>query len=199
MTTDTVTTFERSLERLDVETTRTPPSEAEEVLSRVVRAPAVGVDLPFEGVDLPASVTADPTPADLDAAATGVTPAGLGVADYGSVVVESRPDGTEPVSLYPDLHVAVLRTGDVVPGMPEAFERLGESLRAGRGSAVFATGPSATADMGALVRGVHGPSEVRVVLIESDGEGGDGDGRGTRGRPSSGRDGERRGAEAGGE
>ena len=166
MTTDTVDTFERSLDRLDVEATRVAPATAEEALSDIVRTPAVGVALPFEGVDLPASVTADPTPAELDAAVTGVTPAGFGVADYGSVVIESRPDGTEPVSLYPDLHVAVLRTEDVVPGMPEAFDRLGEAFRADRGSAILATGPSATADMGALVRGVHGPSEVHVVLLD---------------------------------
>ncbi len=171
MTTDTVETFERSLERLEVDATRVAPSDAGEVIGDVVRAPAVGVPLPFEGVDLPESVTTDPTPAELGDAATGVTPAGLGVADYGSVVVQSRPDGTEPVSLYPDLHVAVLRTGDVVPGMPEAYEWIGEEFRTGHASAVIATGPSATADMGALVRGVHGPTDVHVVLVDDAMEG----------------------------
>jgi L-lactate dehydrogenase complex protein LldG len=31
---------------------------------------------------------------------------------------------------------------------------------------VFATGPSATADMGELVYGAHGPREVAVLLVE---------------------------------
>ena len=167
MTTDTVETFERSLERLDVEATRAAPSGVEEALASVVRAPTVGVELPFEGVALPASVTEDPTPAELEAAVTSVTPAGIGIADYGSVVIQSRPDGTEPVSLYPDLHVAVLRTADVVPGMPEAFEWLGEEFRTGHSSGIIATGPSATADMGALVKGAHGPMEVHVVLVDA--------------------------------
>jgi len=30
----------------------------------------------------------------------------------------------------------------------------------------LATGPSATADMGALVRGAHGPERVHVLLID---------------------------------
>ena len=173
MTTETVETFERSLDRLEVDATRVAPSEFDEALSDVVRAPAVGVPLPFEGVDLPASVTTDPTPAELEAAVTGVTAAGIGIADYGSVLIQSRPDGTEPVSLFPDLHVAVLRTDDVVPGMPEAFEWFGEQTRTGHRSGIVATGPSATADMGALVKGAHGPMEVHVVLVEDDGgEGG---------------------------
>jgi len=32
----------------------------------------------------------------------------------------------------------------------------------------MATGPSATGDMGALVQGVHGPSEVHVIVVESE-------------------------------
>jgi L-lactate dehydrogenase complex protein LldG len=50
--------------------------------------------------------------------------------------------------------------------MPEAFSWLGERIREDRGSAVVATGPSATADMGALVRGAHGPKEVHVVILD---------------------------------
>ena len=98
-------------------------------------------------------------------ARTGVTAAALGVADYGSVVLRSDREGTEPVSLYVDRHVAVVRASDVVPDMPAAFERLGPLLRDGA-SAVLATGPSATADMGALVKGAHGPKTVHVVVLD---------------------------------
>jgi len=30
---------------------------------------------------------------------------------------------------------------------------------------VFVTGPSATADMGPLVRGVHGPHQLHVIVL----------------------------------
>jgi L-lactate dehydrogenase complex protein LldG len=166
MTTGTVTTFEASLDRLDVGWTHTTSDGLADVLAEVATEPAVGAALPFD-VSLPDWITTEPAPRDLDEATTGVTAAGLGIADYGSVVIPSTPAGTEPVSLFPDLHVAVLCTDDVVPGMPEAFDALGELFRDGdHGSAVLATGPSATADMGALVRGAHGPREVHVVMLD---------------------------------
>ena len=47
-----------------------------------------------------------------------------------------------------------------------AFERLGPTLRNDAVTTILATGPSATADMGALVKGAHGPMEVHVLLVE---------------------------------
>jgi L-lactate dehydrogenase complex protein LldG len=49
--------------------------------------------------------------------------------------------------------------------MPEAFDWLGDEFRAKRDSVVLATGPSATADMGALVQGAHGPKTVDIILV----------------------------------
>ncbi len=166
MTTQTVADFETALDRLDVGWTRTTADEFAPALSTVLREPAVGAPLPFENVsldDLP--VTLHPTPAELESAATGVTAAGLGIAEYGSVVLQATSEGTEPVSLFPDRHVAVLRERDVVADMPAAFEWLAEAFREGRDSAIVATGPSATADMGALVRGAHGPKDVHVIVL----------------------------------
>lgn len=144
---------------------RVPPAEAADAVAEAVESPAVGVELPWDDVSLPGRVRADPTPADLEAAVTGVTPAALAVADYGSIVLRSTPDGTEPVSLFPDLHVAVVREADIVPDMTAAVEWAGEQFRETAGSAVVATGPSATADMGALVQGAHGPTDVEVVVV----------------------------------
>ena len=143
----------------------TPDGCAGAVADAVGESSAVGAPLPAKFGSLPAAVTTRPTTAELDDATTGVTPAVLGVADYGSVLLESDPEGTELASLYPERHVAVLRAADVVADMPAAFDRLGPRLREERGSVVFATGPSATADMGSLVLGAHGPKAVHVVLV----------------------------------
>jgi L-lactate dehydrogenase complex protein LldG len=159
--------FEDSLAALEVGVSRTTPPEFEKTLAAVASEPAVGTPLPFSSVSLPGWVDADPTPATLEAATTGVTAAALGIADYGSVVIPSTPAGTEQVSLFPDRHVAVLADSDLVADMPAAIERLGPTLRDG-GSAIVATGPSATADMGALVKGAHGPKTVHVVLLEEE-------------------------------
>ena len=166
MSTGTVATFEDSLERLEVGWTHTSAAELDTVLRDICADPTVGVDPSYDGVELPSWVNTDPTPADLRAAAAGITGVGIAIADYGSVVVQGTPDGVEPVSLFSDLHVAVLRESDIVTGMPEAFEWLGEEFRTGHDSAIIATGPSATADMGALVKGAHGPKDVHVVILD---------------------------------
>lgn len=136
-------------------------------LDRAVEEPAVGVPVDASaGVELPAGVATDFAPTDLRSARTGVTPAALGVAETGSVLVESSERADELVSLYPERHVAVVRADDVVPDVPAATSWLADEVDAGRESYVFATGASATADMGALVEGVHGPSHVHVVVVD---------------------------------
>lgn len=169
-----VGTFESSLDALDVTWTRTTPEGLEDALADAVLEPVVGAPLPFDGLSLPDWIPAHPTAQELQEARTGVTGVGGGIAEYGTLIVQSRPGGDEPVSLYPERHVAVLRSSDLVAGVPEALEFLGEEFDAGRDSAVFATGMSATGDMGELVRGVHGPREVHVVIVETD-ESGDGE------------------------
>ncbi|MFC4451426.1 LUD domain-containing protein [Halorussus aquaticus] len=167
METDILGQSEASLRRMNVGRTRVEAESFEAALTSVVETPAVGSPLPFEGVSLAdTEVELDPTPAQLRAAKTGVTAVELGVADYGSVVVRSSPGGDEPVSLFPETHVAVLRESDVVPDMPAAFERLESVFAAGGDDVVVATGPSATADMGELVYGAHGPKAVHVLLLE---------------------------------
>ncbi|MFC6940087.1 LUD domain-containing protein [Salinirubellus sp. GCM10025818] len=169
-----VETFEASLDDLDVTRTRTDPDGLDDALRDAVVEPVVGAPLPFEeqGLSLPDWVPVHPTADELNEARTGVTGAGGGIAEYGTLIVQSRPGGDEPVSLYPERHVAVVRATDLVPGVTEALEFLGEEFATGRDSAVFATGMSATGDMGELVRGVHGPREVHVVVVETDSESG---------------------------
>ncbi|MEF8853259.1 MAG: LUD domain-containing protein [Haloarculaceae archaeon] len=163
--TDTYDQFAAAVGEYDVELTRVGPQEARDVVADLVDPPAVGAPLPWEAVSLPGEVTTDPTPAELDAAATGVTGATLAVADYGSVFLPNTADGAEPASLFPDLHVVVLREADIVPDMDAAFDRLAERAREHGASGVLATGPSATADMGELVRGAHGPKAVHGVVL----------------------------------
>jgi L-lactate dehydrogenase complex protein LldG len=162
----TLAAFEASLSLLDVERTRTTTDGFADALTAAVEAPAVGTELPFDGVSLDGTgVQTDPTPAQLQAATTGVTPVGGGIAEYGTVLVESRAAGDELVALYPERHVAVLGESDLVADVRTATRELAEAFAESPGSTVFATGVSATADMGATVEGVHGPKEVHVVIL----------------------------------
>lgn len=166
MSTDTLSAFESSVGGAAT-VHRTTAEEFPEALAEAVAEPVVGAPLPFDGVSLPEDlVTVDPSPSAIEAAETGVTPAALGIADYGTVTLPSRSTGDELLALYPPRHVAVVAAGDLVPDMPTAYERLGEDAADGADTQVLATGPSSTADMGTLVQGVHGPSEVHVVVLE---------------------------------
>jgi L-lactate dehydrogenase complex protein LldG len=164
---EVVTQFTASLDRLDVAWTRVGKSALTGALQEILDGPAVGASLPYDDVSLSAlGVSVNPTPRQIREANTGVTAALLGVADYGTVVVEGKADSTEAASLFPDLHVAVLPTSDIVPNMEAAFEHLAPLLREEATTAILATGPSATADMGALVKGAHGPTAVHVLLVD---------------------------------
>jgi L-lactate dehydrogenase complex protein LldG len=168
MSTGLVSSFEESLAALDVASSRTTPDGFTAALADAVERPAVGAPLGFDAISLAdTDVLVRPTTAELEVARTGVTAAGLGIAERGTVVIQSGPGGDEPVSLYPERHVAVLRESDLVGSVGDALEWLGGEFAAGRDSAVLATGASATADMGELVRGVHGPGEVHVLVVET--------------------------------
>lgn len=166
MDTATGSRFAGSLDELGVSLTRTTAGEFAATVDRIVTEPAIGVPLSgYDGISLAdTAVETSLTPRRLQDAETGVTPIGAAIAEYGSLLVESDAAGTEPVSLYAPTHVGVLRESDVLPDMEAAVAAVGEDLRAG-GSAVFATGVSATGDMGATVEGVHGPKNVHVVVI----------------------------------
>lgn len=165
MATSTVETFSSQLDAYNVSVTRTSPGDCAETIADLVEQPAIGVPLPFENASLPDVVETDPTAADLRAAHTGVTAGALGIAEYGSVLIETTPAGTEPVSLFNSQHIVVLRESDLVDEMRTAIEWLGPRARDDDTSVIVATGPSATADMGSLVQGAHGPESVHVVLL----------------------------------
>ena len=158
--------FADALAPLNGRVERVPAVDAEDAIDAEAMVPAVGVPLGVDGVSLPDSVTTDFTADEVETAKTGVTPAALGVAAYGSVLLQHTSGGAEPAQLYPEKHVAVLRESDLYPDLEAAWGPLVAEFDAGRDDGVIATGSSATADMGELVRGVHGPREVVVVLVE---------------------------------
>ena len=158
--------FTTKLDQLDVAWSRATRQNFAEVISRTVEAPAVASPLPFDDVTLPASLaTIDPSADEIEEARTGVTAVQLAIASYGTIVIHQNKRSNEPVSLLPPVHVAILRNSDILPDMTAAFRHLSEMMADRATSVVMATGPSATADMGALVRGAHGPATVHVIIL----------------------------------
>ncbi|HEX9005676.1 MAG TPA: LUD domain-containing protein [Bacteroidota bacterium] len=114
------------------------------------------------------NVLREPTKEDLRTVRVGVTDALCGVASTGSVCVSLLHSMSAPVSMLTRTHIVVVDGRTIVPRVRDIFS---PDILEGKGlrrSLTFITGPSATADMGPLVRGVHGPGTLHIVVLEED-------------------------------
>ncbi len=168
MSADAIETFRNSL--VGTATLHeTSAAEFHQTVTELIEPPAIGTPIPFEDISLPDTVSTAFMPTDLERAATGITPARHAIASYGTVSLVSDSAGTELASLYPPTHIVVVAQSTLVPDMESAYENIDWDITASDATAktqVLATGPSATADMGTLVHGVHGPHDVHIVLVE---------------------------------
>lgn len=95
----------------------------------------------------------------------GISSADYALADTGSLVMISSLEEARLVSLLPPCHLAVVPKERLLSGLDELLTILPEPAKRSS-SMVLITGPSRTADIEQfLVRGVHGPGEIHVVLV----------------------------------
>ncbi len=96
----------------------------------------------------------------------GITSADYALADTGTLVMIASPAEARLVSLVPPAHIAVVPAERVLTGLDELFA-LHPLPAEETSSMVLITGPSRTADIEQiLVRGVHGPGEIHVVVVD---------------------------------
>jgi len=95
----------------------------------------------------------------------GITSAAYALADTGTLVMLSNPEEARLISLLPPVHIAVVPAGRILSGLDELLSILPRPADQ-TSSMVLITGPSRTADIEQiLVRGVHGPGEIHVVVV----------------------------------
>jgi L-lactate dehydrogenase complex protein LldG len=95
----------------------------------------------------------------------GITSADYALADTGTLVMLASVAEARLVSLLPPIHIALVPREKLLSGLDELFDRVPKPA-AVSSSMVLITGPSRTADIEQiLVRGVHGPGELHVVLL----------------------------------
>lgn len=101
----------------------------------------------------------------VDTADVGINFADYALADTGSLVFLSESRETRLISLLPPVHIAIVAGHKILSGLDELFTLVPRPA-AESSSMVIVTGPSRTADIEMrLVRGVHGPGEVHVIVV----------------------------------
>lgn len=99
------------------------------------------------------------------AAGFGITGADYALADTGTVVLFSSPEEARLISLLPPVHIAVVAREKILSGLDELLALVPNPTEL-TSSMVLITGGSRTADIEqVLVRGVHGPGEIHVVVV----------------------------------
>ena len=94
----------------------------------------------------------------------GITGGQLGIAETGTLVLDSSVERNRLVSLVPPVHIAVLDASRIYPTLGDAlsFLQSGDEVSP---AITFITGPSRTADIElTLAIGVHGPQELYVII-----------------------------------
>jgi L-lactate utilization protein LutC len=100
-------------------------------------------------------------------AVAGITSADYSLADTGSLVMIASPADARLISLLPPVHIAIVPADRILTGLDELFTLIPRPADQSS-SMVFITGPSRTADIEQiLVRGVHGPGEIHVVIVDA--------------------------------
>jgi len=95
----------------------------------------------------------------------GITGALAGIANTGTLVIQSGAGQPLTASLLPEIHIAVLRVTDIEENLANVFRTRKVEDYA---SVVLVSGPSRTADIEmTLTIGVHGPGELHVFLLAS--------------------------------
>jgi L-lactate dehydrogenase complex protein LldG len=111
-------------------------------------------------------VNLNPTDDELAASQVGITDAFAGVARTGSVCVSITRKQGGAISLFVPFHICIIEAENIVARPLDLFSSHRLAAKGLSRNFVFVTGPSATADMGPLVRGVHGPGKVHIIILE---------------------------------
>ena len=96
----------------------------------------------------------------------GITDAFCAIASTGSICVSLSKNLNTPASMLTRKHIAIVDSSTILSKPRDIFSNDNSIKKILLHSFSIITGPSATADMGPLVRGVHGPGKLHIIILE---------------------------------
>ncbi|MFZ7127255.1 MAG: lactate utilization protein [Desulfobacterales bacterium] len=97
----------------------------------------------------------------------GFTVADYGIAETGSLVIESSSEAVRLATMISEIHVAAIAAGRIRPTAMDLEPELREMMAEAPSYTAFITGASRTADIErVLALGVHGPLELHILIVE---------------------------------
>ncbi|MCF8063791.1 MAG: lactate utilization protein [Desulfarculaceae bacterium] len=98
---------------------------------------------------------------------TGLTRAQWGVAETGTIVVNSASEELRLASMLSEVHVALLTAANLRADLFALEQELNSTLADAPGYLAFISGPSRTGDIElVLTLGAHGPRQLHILLLE---------------------------------
>jgi L-lactate utilization protein LutC len=114
-------------------------------------------------------VAVTPSSADLFSFDVGISRAQAGIAETGTLLLDSSRERHRLVSLVPPVHIAIIDASRIVLTLGEALSMMQQGEQVSP-IVTLVTGPSRTADIElTLAIGVHGPQELYVIVHQSSG------------------------------
>lgn len=105
---------------------------------------------------------------DFTGSFVGLTKCEFLIARLGSIMISSRQISGRRLNVFPEIHVVVAGTSQIVPDLKDALKKLQDKYSNNLPSMISViTGPSRTADIEkTLVMGAHGPKQLFIFLID---------------------------------
>jgi L-lactate dehydrogenase complex protein LldG len=101
----------------------------------------------------------------------GISTAQLGIAETGTLVLQSAREKHRLLSLVPPVHIALLSADDICNSLVEVITLLHRTQTSSdvvSHAVTFITGPSRTSDIElTLTIGVHGPRTLHIIILEN--------------------------------
>ncbi len=101
---------------------------------------------------------------------TGFTWADWGIAETGTLVMDSTSEDLRLATMFSETHIAVLPKSRIKPDSIALEKDLSTKLIAGPRYIAFISGASRTGDIERVITlGIHGPKELHILLMEEAG------------------------------